>query len=427
MGDANGDGSIDVGDITAIVSRIQENAPASFVEKAADVNEDGNIDVGDITAVVTLIKEQANTTAPAVRMLRPSLKKAAKAANATIDISAQNNVIFMPPVTIQPGEEVTASLMMNNVDNICGYQLEFKLPEGITIPQDEDEYYLVDISKKRTTARKHNIFELTKLSNGNIQLLCSSTTNAIFSGNSGEVATLSLLADASLAQGTYEIELVDVRLSHTDSHVDHVGDVPAYAICEEYSRTVSTDWGTVVLPYSTQSTEDVQLYTLESTDLANGVLTVEPVATVSANTPCIFKRLDSEATTVSFPVLAEGFASEVTVSAKTDVEDWTFKGSYYNRTLTPESSLNIYYIAEDQFWYANQAFEVGAFRAWFETPVAGAGCFRIQVNEEETTGIEDMQARGAKTSEVYDLFGRKQQGLQRGTMNIINGKIKVVK
>lgn len=54
-GDANGDGVVDVADITAIAAYILGNTPTPFHEKAADVNNDGNIDVSDITATAGII------------------------------------------------------------------------------------------------------------------------------------------------------------------------------------------------------------------------------------------------------------------------------------------------------------------------------------------------------------------------------------
>ena len=55
LGDANGDGKVNVSDFTAIVSYILEDKSASFVEEAADVNGDGKINVSDLTALVALI------------------------------------------------------------------------------------------------------------------------------------------------------------------------------------------------------------------------------------------------------------------------------------------------------------------------------------------------------------------------------------
>ena len=54
-GDANGDGNVDVQDVTAIINRILGNNPNPFDDTNADVNGDGSIDVLDVTAVINLI------------------------------------------------------------------------------------------------------------------------------------------------------------------------------------------------------------------------------------------------------------------------------------------------------------------------------------------------------------------------------------
>ena len=421
LGDANGDNSIDVGDISAIVNYIQQKAPANFVEEVADANSDGDIDVGDITAIVNLIVEAANNTSVQARAMNV-LSDAVSAP----DIAKMNNVIFMPPVTIQPGEKLQASIMMNNTSSICGYQFEIKLPEGITIPKDEDGFYSAELSTERTSAKKHSIFEVAKLTNGNYIVICSSTSNATFQNNNGEVAKLTLAANADLPQGTYEVQLADVRMSDTEASVDHVGNITAYAIGQQYARNVSADWGTLALPYATQSTDDVQLYQLAAADLSNGTLTVKPTDHVEANTPCLFKRLDSEAQTISFPVASNGVAKDVTVSTATDVNGWTFMGTYYNRTLIPASTSSIYYISNDHFWFANEAFEVGAFRGWFETAIAAVGSFRIVVSEDDITAIEDLNG-SENASVVYDLQGRRQQHAKPGDILIVNNKKQLVK
>lgn len=55
LGDANGDGTVDVSDITAIASYILGRSPSNFVKRNADVNEDGYIDVSDITGTAAII------------------------------------------------------------------------------------------------------------------------------------------------------------------------------------------------------------------------------------------------------------------------------------------------------------------------------------------------------------------------------------
>ena len=54
-GDANGDGVVDVSDITAIAAYILGNSLENFNEANADANADGEIDVSDITATANII------------------------------------------------------------------------------------------------------------------------------------------------------------------------------------------------------------------------------------------------------------------------------------------------------------------------------------------------------------------------------------
>ncbi|MBR3480438.1 MAG: glycosyl hydrolase 53 family protein [Prevotella sp.] len=53
-GDVNGDGVVDVADISAIIS-VMANGSADVSSASADVNEDGTVDVADISAVITIM------------------------------------------------------------------------------------------------------------------------------------------------------------------------------------------------------------------------------------------------------------------------------------------------------------------------------------------------------------------------------------
>ena len=54
-GDANGDGAIDVLDVTMVINYILGANPNSFKADNADVNSDGSIDVLDVTALINII------------------------------------------------------------------------------------------------------------------------------------------------------------------------------------------------------------------------------------------------------------------------------------------------------------------------------------------------------------------------------------
>jgi len=55
LGDVNHDNSIDVNDVTILISHILGNAPTNFCEICANVNGDESIDVADVTALISLI------------------------------------------------------------------------------------------------------------------------------------------------------------------------------------------------------------------------------------------------------------------------------------------------------------------------------------------------------------------------------------
>ena len=57
LGDVNGDGEINVQDVTALITYILGTTPVDFVVENANVNQDpdGNIDVQDVTALINMI------------------------------------------------------------------------------------------------------------------------------------------------------------------------------------------------------------------------------------------------------------------------------------------------------------------------------------------------------------------------------------
>ena len=54
-GDANGDGEVNVSDVTITVQHILTNLANGFVFYNADVNEDGAVIITDVTAIVEII------------------------------------------------------------------------------------------------------------------------------------------------------------------------------------------------------------------------------------------------------------------------------------------------------------------------------------------------------------------------------------
>ena len=54
-GDANGDGKVDIVDVTMTISYILGQNPAGFNQQAADVTGDGKVDIVDVTSIIDII------------------------------------------------------------------------------------------------------------------------------------------------------------------------------------------------------------------------------------------------------------------------------------------------------------------------------------------------------------------------------------
>ena len=54
-GDANGDGKVDIVDVTTTISYILGQTPATFKQAAADVNGDSKVDIVDVTSIIDII------------------------------------------------------------------------------------------------------------------------------------------------------------------------------------------------------------------------------------------------------------------------------------------------------------------------------------------------------------------------------------
>ena len=55
LGDVNGDGDVNVNDVTVLINYILGKNPTPFVEANADVNGDEAINVNDVTALINMI------------------------------------------------------------------------------------------------------------------------------------------------------------------------------------------------------------------------------------------------------------------------------------------------------------------------------------------------------------------------------------
>lgn len=109
-GDANGDLTVNVLDVTTIVAHLLENDPQPFIFEAADVNGDQVINVLDIVGVVNLV-------------LNPG-KSATIASAATVTLYVQNDTLFADaPVAIGAIQlEIAGATSMEEIEKLAALQ-----------------------------------------------------------------------------------------------------------------------------------------------------------------------------------------------------------------------------------------------------------------------------------------------------------------
>ena len=106
--------------------------------------------------------------------------------------------------TISAGQTKTILIDLNNPDTeVTLVQFDLRLPAGLSIAVENDEL-AVDIAEGRTTWKKHSLS--TSDVNGAKRFLLASQTNAIITGTSGAIISITLTAANTFSEGDIKLE-----------------------------------------------------------------------------------------------------------------------------------------------------------------------------------------------------------------------------
>ena len=197
-----------------------------------------------------------------------------------------------------------------------------------------------------------------------------------------------------------------------------------------YTRTMTSKWGTLVLPYSLTLTgnESYRLYKIEKLTEDELVLSrLEGV--VAAGTPCVVKR-NGEQEQEEMTFKANNATLNMTRKS-IPVNGLKFQGTYHEQKVTDG-----YIIRKDLLWNVamlkaaspeTEAIMVGPFRSWLAgTTTNGAAKLSIRVDD-SATGIDNpISSLNADDVEYYDLNGRRLTAPQQG-INIMKRGNKTMK
>ena len=191
-----------------------------------------------------------------------------------------------------------------------------------------------------------------------------------------------------------------------------------------YTRKMSNDWGTLVLPYSLELTgeESYSLYAIDKID-GNELVLSRLEGTVAAGTPCVVKRNDTEA-----KLTFDANNAELNMA----ISDQNVGGMTFHGTYTTKEVNSGYVISKDCFWNVAElngstlvkGVKVSPFRAWLDGNAASGPARLAMRIDGSTTGINTPDALDVLNdaeAEYYDLSGKRLHEPQKG-VNIVRMK-----
>lgn len=226
----------------------------------------------------------------------------------------------------------------------------------------------------------------------------------------------------SLPEGISEYLGNSLKKAVSLSDDSYISDMASGTVNEiSYTRTMTSNWGTLVLPYSLTLTgnEPFRLYAIDNMEGEELVLK-QLNGEVVAGTPCVVKRKGSE---------AELTFGNDDAKLNMAINDQPMDGMKFSGTYWTKDVDNGYIIAKDCFWNVEKLKGVGSvngvkvrpFRAWLDDTSAKAPARLSMRIDGSTTGIDAIDALNDAEAEFYDLSGKRLDEPQRG-VNIVRMK-----
>ena len=198
LGDVNNDHKVNVQDVLLTANVSVGKDVNGFVFRAADVNKDGIINVSDVLLVANIAVGNSVTVSAAPRF------------------GESHDVLHVSDFMLNPGEERTVDVMLDNTVDFSALQMNLRLPAGVNLKK-------VALTGRATDGHAVVYNENTP---GNINLMAFAASTENFTGNEGAILKLTLQADKNFC-GDGAIELTDVKLAESDGYTREADDASA--------------------------------------------------------------------------------------------------------------------------------------------------------------------------------------------------------
>ena len=182
MGDANGDGEVNVTDIVEMVNCIMNNPSDIFVEAAADMNEDGEVNVTDIVMVVSIIMDQGGD---------------ARSIEYLADVNSDNDWLKLT-------DENGLSLWLTNEATYVASQFDIILSAGQKLEG-------ITLNGERMSGQQ---LACTQMGENLYRVIVFSLDNSCYSGNSGKLMNI-------MVEGNGNVTLDNILFVRSDKSEKH--------------------------------------------------------------------------------------------------------------------------------------------------------------------------------------------------------------
>lgn len=379
-----------------------------------------------------------------------------------------DNVITTNEVVIRPGGTTELIVNLENDADFKVYAYDFRLylPDGIEVAKKDNGKYIYELAARNADHSS----DVQMTTDGAVQFGVNSSS-LYLTGTEGPVLSITLKADATLAEGTYQASIKKITYANKEAQTVHPDDVTfsievnSQVVLDEESTTVpvaesganvlvkrtinADEWSTICLPFAMSSEQvkaafgdDVKLADFDGVettfDDADNVVNIEAkfhdVTAIEANHPYIImvsKKIE-KFTVDNVDIIPEEDEAYIEFdngkSGSRRVLYSGFYGTYHAETTLDEFML---FLSENKFWYSKGKTKMKAFRAYFDfvdvlTEVENAGARISMTFGDETTGIGMNGDVDAPTA-IYDMLGRKVEKPSRKGLYIKNGEKVVIK
>lgn len=333
--------------------------------------------------------------------------------------------VWMDDATITANGSTVTKLVIseNDVVDYTSFSLSLVVPNGVTVAKvKQGREYVDDIQLSDRATTTHSISCNMQQDGKTIKIISTSSSNLDFypddvDGNPmDEIFSIGLVADPSIANGDYNIKIVDCKFvikenatasvpnSDVTAKLSVVGGVDSNTI--NYTLDESC-CGTLILPFESQVPVGLEICRVIST--AGGSAALETQNSIPANVPVIVLGVPGEYVFTGLPTQTDDSYC-----------DGDYVGVYSNRSITKgyilqsiDGLIGFYPVS------AENVVTIPTYRCFLQSD----DTFDVIPLDLSTTSIESVMNDNKNSDRYYDLLGRGVKSLEKGGVYVKKGEI----